>query len=156
MTTTRHTVFESGATIGPTSASDRGSWWSRLKRGGVRKRMTAAAWLIAAPVLLSACSSASGQAQPLVPADLLQRARRDGEVKVIVHLRVDPNASEQTIAATKAALLAEIAKTDHKVVRTLSGLPLLALDASYATLMILNSSARVLRVEEDTLARPQG
>jgi hypothetical protein len=33
---------------------------------------------------------------------------------------------------------------------------LMALEASYATLTILDSSPRVLRVEEDSLARPQG
>jgi hypothetical protein len=111
---------------------------------------------VAITTILGACHSVSGSNGPRVPADLLQRARRSGEVKVIVQLRVDPGASEQTIEATKLALLGEIANTEHKVVRELRGLPLIALEASYATLMVLDSSPRVLRVEEDSLARPQG
>lgn len=112
--------------------------------------------VVAAIAMLGACTSVSGSDGTRVPADLLQRARRGGEVKVIVHLRVDAGASEQTTEAAKAALLAEIANTDHKVVRELRGLPLIALEASYATLIVLNSSPRVVRVEEDSLARPQG
>lgn len=157
MATMQRTVI-AAATIGPTRVvGDCGSSRSRSKSWRVRKRVTATAWsLITALVLLSACNSVSGQDQPRVPADLLQRARRGAKVKVIVHLRVDPNSSEQTIEATKAGLLAEVAKTDHKVVRALHGLAVLALEASYTTLVILDSSAKVLRVEEDTLARPQG
>ncbi len=125
--------------------------------GPIRPWDVCALSVIAAVAILGSCTSVSGNDGPrAVPADLLQRARRTGEVKVIVQLRVDSGASEQTIEATKAALLTEIANTDHKVVRELRGLPLIALEASYATLVILDSSPSVLRVEEDTLARPQG
>jgi hypothetical protein len=125
---------------------------------GRRLLESVAGWATLAAVLtvLGGCTSVSGQDHPRVPPDLLQRARRGGEVTVIVQLRVDAGAAEPAIEATKAALLAEIAQTDHRVVRALRGLPVVALDASYATLVILNSSARVLRVEEDRLARPQG
>jgi hypothetical protein len=111
--------------------------------------------VFAAFAMLAACSGVTANDEHRVPGDLLQRARRSGEVRIIVQLRVDAGASEQTIEATKAALLAEIASTDHKIVRELRGLPLIALEASYATLVVLDSSTRVLRVEEDTLARPQ-
>lgn len=115
----------------------------------------AAAWLTALAVL-GACGSGSGQDRPRVPVELLRRAQGGGTIKVVVQLRVHDGASTQTIDATKAALLGEIAATDHRLVRELRGLPLVALEASYATLMILDSSARVLRVEEDGLARPEG
>ena len=111
--------------------------------------------VFAALAILAACSGVTASDEHRVPADLLQRARRAGEVRIIVQLRVDAGASQETIEAAKTALLAEIANTDHKVVRELRGLPLIALEASYATLVVLDSSPRVLRVEEDTLARPQ-
>jgi len=129
---------------------------ARALFGSIKPRDICALSVAAAIVILGACTSVSGSDGTQVPADLLQRARRTGEVRVIVQLRVDSGASEQTIEATKAALLAEIANTDHKVVRGLRGLPLIALEASYATLIVLDSSPRVLRVEEDSLARPQG
>jgi hypothetical protein len=129
---------------------------ARALFGSIRPWDICAFSVVAAVAILGACTNVSGSNGTRVPADLLQRARRTGEVKVIVQLRVDSGASEQTIEATKVALLAEIANTDHKVVRELRGLPLIALEASYATLIVLDSSPRVLRVEEDSLARPQG
>jgi hypothetical protein len=129
---------------------------ARALFGSIRPWDLCAISVAAAVAILGACASVSGGDGTRVSADLLQRARRTGEIKVIVQLRVDSGASEQAIEATKVALLAEIANTDYKVVREFRGLPLMALEASYATLTILDSSPRVLRVEEDSLARPQG
>jgi len=128
---------------------------ARALFGPIKPWDTGVLTVCAALAVLAACSRVTASEEHRVPPDLLQRARRGGEIRIIVQLRVDAGASEQTIETTKATLLAEIAKTDHKVLRELRGLPLIALEASYAALVVLDSSPRVLRVEEDTLARPQ-
>lgn len=95
---------------------------------------------------------ASGQ----VPEELLEKAQRLGVVRVSVQVRVDAGADVQAVEATKAAVLDEIRGVAYRVLRELPGLPLIGIEASYDALVRLNTSAEVLRVEEDTLGRPQG
>ena len=101
-------------------------------------------------------AGASPQQTGLVSEELLEKAQRLGVVRVTVQVRVDAGADERSVEATKAAVLSEIRGEGYRVLRELRGLPLIGMEASHDTLIRLNSSAKVLRVEEDTLARPQG
>jgi hypothetical protein len=107
-------------------------------------------------VVVVACASVAAQGPARVAPELLEKARQAGAVRIIVQLQVDRGASGPAIEAVKSALRGELTGTSYRVVRELEGLPLLAIDASYDTLRVLDQSARVLRVEEDQLARPQG
>jgi hypothetical protein len=104
--------------------------------------------------LLTGCAAAAA-ADAVVPPELLARARAGATVRVIVHLRVAPDADPPRIEAVKRAVIAEIAGTRHRVVRELPGLPTFALEASEETLRLLGVSSHVLRVQEDILERPQ-
>ena len=100
---------------------------------------------------LAGCAVAQGS-PPTVSDDLLARARALGRVPVIVTLRV-PDAG--AVESVKRAVLADIAQTDHRVVRELGRLPQLVLDASEETLRVLAGSPHVLRVDESVPRRPQ-
>jgi hypothetical protein len=104
--------------------------------------------------LLTGCVAAAA-ADVVVPPELLAKARAGATVRVIVHLRVAPDADPPRIEAVKRAVIAEIAVTRHRVVRELQGLPTLALEASEETLRLLSASSHVLRVQEDVPERPQ-
>jgi hypothetical protein len=99
--------------------------------------------------------AADPDVEPRVPTDLIDKAREQGAVRVIVQLRVPENAAQPVIEAVKQAVRTEISTTPHRVVRELQGLPLLAIEASADTLRVLRVSPHVLRVQEDTIARPQ-
>jgi hypothetical protein len=93
-------------------------------------------------------------AQGPVAPDLLDKALRQGSVLVIVTLRVPTGAPPTAIEAAKRSLRGEIASTRHRVVRELTGLPQIVVEASDDTLRVLNASATVLRIDESTLAPP--
>lgn len=99
---------------------------------------------------------ASSQQTGRVSEELLEKARRLGAVRVNVQVRVDAGADEPSVEATKAAVLSEIRGARYRVLRELRGLPVIGMEASYDALVRLSGSAEVLRVEEDTLGRPQG
>ena len=102
-----------------------------------------------------------------VPEALVDRAAREGTVRVIVQLRVsarpegelgspDAVASQrQAIAAAQSAVLKELAGTSYRVVRTYETIPFLALEVSLGALRALEESALVIGVEEDRLDSPQ-
>jgi hypothetical protein len=106
--------------------------------------------------VLAGSVGAAEQPRSAVPEEVLEKARRLGGVRVNVQVRVEAGADRAAIEATKAAVRAEIAGSTHRVIRELRGLPVISIEASYDTLVTLAGSARVLRVEEDGLARPQG
>jgi hypothetical protein len=89
--------------------------------------------------------------------ELLRRTRPNGSVRVIVQLRVPPGPDEvreQRIRSAQQALLAELAPVPHKVLRTYTVTPAVALEASHQALQVLRASPHVLRVNEDELAKP--
>ena len=128
-----------------------------LTRRCHRDRIARRGWwrpLVGAVVLVLAMTSCAGSSQaPGVAPDLSAKARAQGLVLVVVTLRAPEGASPSAIAALKKAVLAEIASTRHRVVRELTGLPQIALEASTDTLQALGASANVARIDE-SIAQP--
>lgn len=102
-----------------------------------------------------------------IPEALVDRAAREGTVRVIVQLRVsarpegelgspDAVASQrQAIAAAQSAVLKELAGAGYRVVRTYETIPFLALEVSLSAVQALDESVLVMGVEEDRLNSPQ-
>ena len=102
-----------------------------------------------------------------VPRALVDRAAREGTVRVLVQLQVaakpegglasaEAVAAQRTaIAAAQSAVLKELAGTSYRVVRTYETIPFLALEVSLGALQALDESALVMGVEEDRLDSPQ-
>ena len=128
-----------------------------LTRRRHRDRIARRGWwrpLVGAVALVLAMTSCAGSSQaPGVAPDLSAKARAQGLVLVVVTLRAPEGASPSAIAALKKAVLAEIASTRHRVVRELTGLPQIALEASTDTLQALGASANVARIDE-SIAQP--
>jgi hypothetical protein len=98
--------------------------------------------------VLAITSCAASSQGPAVAPQLLDKARSQGVVLVIVTVRVPVGAPPDTIQAVKQSVVAEIVSTRHRVVRQLAGLPQIALEASEDTLRILGASPSVLRIDE--------
>ncbi len=93
----------------------------------------------------------------LVSDELVAKARLHGSVRIIVQLRIaagSDDSREQRIEAAQQALLGELAAVAHRVVRSFTAVPMIALEASYDALLVLNRSSHVLRVDDDGLASP--
>jgi hypothetical protein len=89
--------------------------------------------------------------------ELLRRTRTGGSVRVIVQLRIPSGPDEtreQRVQSARQALLAELARVPHAVLRTYVVTPAVALEASHPALQILRDSPHVSRVDEDALAKP--
>jgi hypothetical protein len=98
---------------------------------------------------------------------LVDKAVREGTVRVIVQLRVsarpegelggaDVVASQrQAIAAAQTAVLQELAGAGYRIVRTYETIPFLALEVSPGALQALGASALVMGVEEDRVLHGQ-
>jgi hypothetical protein len=110
--------------------------------------------LAALLLVIGACADA-GATSAVIPPELLAQARARGVVRTIVELRMPAGAGEVAIEVMKRRVLARIAGTHHQVVRDLPGFPILMVDASEATLQELARSADVVRVNGDTIDRPQ-
>jgi rRNA processing protein Krr1/Pno1 len=98
-------------------------------------------------VLAMTIGAASAQGPGVTP-EMFDKVLRQGTVLVIVTLRVPAGAPPATIQAIKQSVIGEIASTRHRVVRELTGLPQIALEASDDTLRILGASPNVLRIDE--------
>jgi hypothetical protein len=103
-------------------------------------------------MLLAGCAATAGE--PGGTAPLLDKAREQGSVLVVVTLRAPAGADPATIHTVKDAVLAEIAATRHRVVRALGNLPQVVLEASEETLRVLAASANVVRIDESLPRRP--
>ena len=104
-------------------------------------------------LILTACAAATPAAAVVSPA-LLDKARAQGEVRVIVTLRTAPTAPAAEIERAKQSVLDAIAATPHHVISRLENLPQLVLDASESTLNALAASPEVLRIQEPRGLRP--
>lgn len=97
------------------------------------------------------------------PADdeqaLLDKAKTDGQVKVLVRLKLPPGtakaAREQAIADAQDQLQAELQPLGVKVEQRFKHSPLVALSANEATLRQLFESDLVDGVEENSVSRTQ-
>jgi hypothetical protein len=99
-------------------------------------------------------TSGAAFAQRPVAPELLDKARTQGSLLVIVTLRAPAGATPGAIEAVKQSLRTDVASTRYRVVRELPGLPQIVLEASEDTLRILNTSATVLRIDESTPEPP--
>lgn len=98
-----------------------------------------------------------------VPEALVDRAAREGTVRVLVQLQVAAKpegeiasaeavaAQWQTIAVAQSALMAELVGTRYRSVWTYETIPFLALEVSLDALRILEASPLVVGMEEDRL-----
>ncbi|MEX2146000.1 MAG: hypothetical protein WED01_03185 [Candidatus Rokuibacteriota bacterium] len=111
---------------------------------------------MAGVVALAAAAWAGGSASSVtIPPALLAEARARGTARSIVEMRVPAGATEAEIESVKRRVLGRIARTKHQVLRELTGLPMLVLEASAATLQALAASPDVLRVDADAIDAPQ-
>jgi len=107
--------------------------------------------------MLSAGYAAEASSESGIAPELLAKARAQGEVRVIVHLRVGA-AGSAAIAAAQDAVLAELASTSYRRGRRYTAIPFMSLSASEAALRRLGESTNVLDVQEDrpSSALPSG
>jgi hypothetical protein len=99
-------------------------------------------------------TSCGASSQTSVTPELLDKARSQGTVLIIVTLRVPAGAPSAAVQTVKQSLLGEIASTRHRVVRELPGLPQIVIEASDDTLRIVGASANVLRIDESIAVPP--
>jgi hypothetical protein len=99
------------------------------------------------------------------PKALLDRAVREGTVRVLVQLQVaaEPEgaltsaeavADQRAIAVAQSALMAELVGARYRLIRTYETIPFLALEVSSDALRILEASSLVVGIEEDRLELP--
>jgi hypothetical protein len=103
--------------------------------------------------MLSAGYAAEASSESGIAPELLARARAQGEVRVIVHLRVEAPGSA-AIAAAQDAVLAELSPTSYRLGRRFTAIPFMSLSASEAALRTLGESTDVLDVQEDRPSAP--
>lgn len=92
-----------------------------------------------------------------VSEDLFVKARHRGMVRVIVQLRIASGSEEtreQRIHSTQQGVLRDLAPVAHRLLRSYTAIPVIAIEASYDALRILDRSIHVLRVDEDGVAAP--
>src|SRR4029453_12380166 len=143
---------------------------------GARIRRARLFWLlVAASALLlgvmlptPAASGPRDEERRTVPTKLHDRARAEGEVRVLVELALPSNrrteralspqgrsAYRQEIADTASRVLSRLAKHPHGVLRRYQTAPMLALGVGPTALQELEASgALVKRVMEDRIHRP--
>ncbi len=101
-----------------------------------------------------------------IPAEVWQKARAQGVVRIIVWLnvmtreeaelrQVEVRAQRQAIAAAQHELVASLAGTKHKVIERSKTVPFVGLDVGMDALAVLEHSPLVIRVEESRLGYPQ-
>jgi hypothetical protein len=90
--------------------------------------------------------------------ELIAKAVRQETLRVIVELKVDSPAPQSREAITEAQdrVLAELAGTNHRVLRRFTTIPFIGLEVSADALRRLAASARVAGIREDMVLRPQG
>ena len=110
--------------------------------------------VVLALVAAAGGTAAGGASVEGVTPELLAKARAQGQVQVIVTLRVAPGAPAAEIDDAKRQVFAAIAPTPHRIVHRLTTLPQFVAEASEETLKILAASPLVLRVQEPRLSRP--
>jgi hypothetical protein len=124
-------------------------------------------WFVVSAAIVLLIGPETGQTLAgSVPKALIDRAARDGTVRVIIQLHVAAKpegelrgaetvaAQRKAIAAAQSALMVELVGTGHRLNRAYETIPFLALEASSDALRTLEASALVVGVEEDRLELP--
>ena len=108
---------------------------------------------LVAVLLLMCAAAATASGQPVAP-ELLDKARAQGEVRVIVQLRVANPGDPATITAAQDAVLAELGGTRFRLIRRYRTLASLALAVGEDALRVLMASPHVESVGEDQKLAP--
>ncbi len=128
---------------------------------GEKARVFFSAW-VALILGLGAGTATAG----VIPEALHAKASSKGSVRVIVQLGVTTFPEEELesaaavasqrrgIAATRAALLAELAGTGHRTIREFETIPFVALEVAPDAMTALEASNNVIGVEEDRILSP--
>ena len=123
----------------------------------VRRFFLSAVFSIVAPCL--GCHAAAVDPGPgstaVVPAELLDKARRDGSVRVVVNLRVRSGPTEEAVRTAREAVFGDLGTAPYRVVRQYATIPAIALVASTDALIRLAGSAHVTSVQEDIPLEPK-
>jgi hypothetical protein len=108
--------------------------------------------------LLTGAGTAAAQTAPPTIEELVAKATRQGTLRVIVEIKIDPPGppSREAIAQAQDQVLQELAGTGHRVLRRFTTIPFIGLEVSADTLRRLGGSARVAGIREDVVLRPQG
>jgi hypothetical protein len=107
-------------------------------------------------MLLAAPGRAAAQATAPSMDDLIAKAERQGTLRVIVELKIDPSGSPSAaaIAEVQDRVLGELAGTNHRVLRRFTTIPFIGLEASADALRRLGGSPSVAGIREDRLRAP--
>jgi len=88
--------------------------------------------------------------------DLIAKAERQGTLRVIVELKLDPSGTPDRAAIAEAQdlVVAELSGTNHRVLRRFTTVPFIGLEVSPDALRRLRQSPRVIGIREDRLRAP--
>jgi len=108
--------------------------------------------------LLTGAEMAAAQTVPSTIEELVAKAARQGTLRVIVELKIDPPEppSREAIGQAQDHVLQELAGTSHQVLRRFTTIPFMGLETSADALRRLGASAYVAGIREDMVLRPQG
>ena len=124
------------------------------------------ACVVGAAVMLLVGPAAGRTPAGSVLKPLVDRAAREGTVRVLVQLQVAAESEgglasaeavadqRKAIAVAQSALMAELVGTHYRLIRTYETIPFLALEVSSDVLRILEVSPLVVGIEEDRLELP--
>jgi hypothetical protein len=108
--------------------------------------------------LLTGAETAAAQTAPPTIEELVAKATRQGTLRVIVELKIDPPGppSPEAIGQAQDHVLQELAGTGHRVLRRFTTIPFMGVEVSADALRRLGGSVHVAGVREDMVLRPQG
>jgi hypothetical protein len=109
-------------------------------------------------MLLTAPGRVAAQVTAPSIDELIAKAERQGTLRVIVEMKLDPpaTASAAAIAEAQDRVLEEMAGTNHRVLRRFTTIPFIGLEVSVDALKRLGRSPHVAGIREDMVLRPQG
>ena len=123
--------------------------------GGLFSLAAALAMIGACLGCLAAGADSGARSMAVVPAELLERARREGSVRIVVNLRIGSGPTEEAVRAAREALFGDLGTAAYRVVRQYATLPAVALAASADALIRLAGSPHVTSVQEDMPLEPK-
>ena len=107
-------------------------------------------------MLLAAPGRVAAQATAPSIDELIAKAERQGALRVIVELKIDPQGTPDRAAIAEAQdrVLTELSGTNHRALRHFTTVPFIALEVSPDALRRLSQSPRVIGIREDRQRAP--
>ena len=108
--------------------------------------------------LLTGAETAAAQMVPTTIEELVAKAARQGTLRVIVEVKIDPPGppSREAIAEAQDHVLQELAGTSHRVLRRFTTVPFMGMETSADALRRLGASAHVAGIRQDMVLKPSG